>query len=134
MPKTHHIYPPLLERARELRQPQTPAEATLWQYLRNRNLVYKFRRQHPIDRFIIDFYCAEARLCIEIDGGSHFETEQAEYDAVRTEFLQQLDYKVIRFTNDDVRHNIHAVVNEIITQVEMRIAPHPSSPLRGEEI
>ena len=70
----------------KLRHPQTPAEATLWQHLRNRNLGYKFRRQHPIDRFIIDFYCAEAKLCIEIDGSSHFETEQEEYDKARTEF------------------------------------------------
>lgn len=134
MPETHRIYPPILERARELRQPQTPAEATLWQHLRNRNLVYKFRRQHSMDRFIIDFYCAEAKLCIEIDGGSHFETKQAEYDAIRTGFLEQLGYKLIRFTNDDVRYNIHAVVDKIIRQVEIRIAPHPSSPLRGEEI
>jgi very-short-patch-repair endonuclease len=132
MPKTHRIYPPLLERAREFRQPQTPAETTLWQHLRNRNLIYKFRRQHPIDRFIIDFYCAEARLCIEIDGGSHFETEQAKYDAVRTKFLEQMGYKVIRFTNEAVRYNIHAVVDEIIKQIEMRIAPHPN-PLPGGE-
>jgi very-short-patch-repair endonuclease len=132
MQKTHRIYPLILQRARELRQPQTPAEATLWQHLRNRNLVYKFRRQHPIDRFIIDFYCAEARLCIEIDGGSHFETEQAEYDAVRTEYLEQLGYKVIRFTNNDVRYNIHAVVDEIIKQVEIRISPHPDPLPYGE--
>jgi very-short-patch-repair endonuclease len=126
MPKTHRIYPLLLERAREFRQPQTPAEATLWQYLRNRNLVYKFRRQHPTDRFIIDFYCAEAKLCIEIDGGSHSEIVQTEYDTVRTEFLEQIGYKVIRFTNEDVRYNIHVVVDEIIRQGEMRLAPHPT--------
>jgi very-short-patch-repair endonuclease len=132
MPKTHRIYPPILERAREFRQPQTPAEATLWQHLRSRNLVYKFRRQHPIDRFIIDFYCAEAKLCIEIDGSSHFETEQTEYDAARTEFLEQLSCKVIRFTNADVRYNIHAIVDEIIRQVEMRIAPHPGPLPCGE--
>lgn len=126
MQKTHRIYPLILERARELRQPQTAAEATLWHHLRNRNLIYKFRRQHPIERFIIDFYCAEAKLCIEIDGDSHLKAEQAEYDAARTEYLEQLGYKVIRFTNDDVRYNIHAVVDEIIKQVEMRIAPHPA--------
>jgi very-short-patch-repair endonuclease len=132
MSETHRIYPPILEHARELRQPQTPAEATLWQHLRNRNLVYKFRRQHPIDRFIIDFYCAEARLCIEIDGGSHLEAEQIKYDAARIGFLEQRGCKVIRFTNADVRYNIHAVIDEIIRQVEMRVAPHPS-PLPGGE-
>lgn len=132
MPKTHRIYPPLLERARELRQPQTPAEATLWRNLRNRNLLYKFRRQHPIDRFIIDFYCAEAKLCIEIDGGTHFESEQTTYDALRTEYLEQLGYKVIRFTNEEVRYHLQAVADEIVRQVEMRIAPHPDHLPYGE--
>jgi len=121
MEKRHHIYSPILLRARELRQPQTPAEATLWRQLRGRNLGYKFRRQHPIDRFIIDFYCAEAKLCIEIDGSSHFEKEQEEYDKARTEALQDLGYQVVRFTNKDVRYNIHAVVDEIVRVVEKRI-------------
>ena len=121
MNKLHRIYPPILLRARELRHPQTPAEANLWRHLRDRNLGYKFRRQHPIDRFIVDFYCAEAKLCIEIDGGSHFESEQEEYDNARTEILEELGYQVIRFTNEDVRYNIHAVVDEIIRVVESRI-------------
>ena len=82
MHNRHRVYPPVLLRSRELRHPQTPAEATLWRHLRGRNLVYKFRRQHPLDRFIVDFYCPEAKLCIEIDGGSHFETEQEEYDKI----------------------------------------------------
>ncbi len=118
METRHRIYPPLLQRAREMRQPQTPAEATLWRAIRGRNLGYKFRRQHPIDHFIIDFYCAEAKLCIEIDGASHFEPEQGAYDAARTTFLEELGYKMIRFTNDDVRYNIHAVIDEIIKTIE----------------
>jgi very-short-patch-repair endonuclease len=121
MGKRHRIYPPVLLRSRELRHPQTPAEATLWRHLRNRNFGYKFRRQHPIDRFIIDFYCAEAKLCIEIDGSSHFEKEQGEYDKARTEILEELGYQVIRFTNNDVRYNIHVVVDEIVRAVEKRI-------------
>ena len=111
--KRHRIHPILRQRARELRQPQTPAETTLWRYLRNRNLGYKFRRQHPIAQFIIDFYCAETKLCIEIDGSQHFEPDQAAYDQARTEYLQELGYTVIRFTNDDVRYKIHAVAEEI---------------------
>ena len=121
MDKRHRIYPPVLLRSRELRHLQTPAEATLWQNLRNRNLGYKFRRQHPIDRFIVDFYCAEAKLCIEIDGGSHFEKEQEEYDKARTEFLEALGYQVVRYTNNDVRYNIHAVVDQIIRTAEKRL-------------
>jgi very-short-patch-repair endonuclease len=62
-----------LQLARELRHPQTPAEATLWRAICNRNLAYKFWRQHPIDRFVIDFHCAQAKLCIEIDGASHLD-------------------------------------------------------------
>lgn len=114
MEKRHRIHPAIRQFARELRQPQTPAEATLWQHLRNRNLEYKFRRQHAIEFFIVDFYCAEVKLCIEIDGDSHLSKEQQEYDAARTEYLESLGRKVIRFTNDNVRYNIHAVVQSII--------------------
>jgi very-short-patch-repair endonuclease len=121
MDKRHRIYPPVLLRSRELRHPQTPAEATFWRHLRDRNLGYKFRRQHPINRFIIDFYCAEAKLCIEIDGSPHLEAERVGYDKVRTKILGELGYQVVRFTNNDVRYNIHAVVDEIVTVVEKRI-------------
>ena len=93
----------------------------LWQYLRGRDLGYKFRRQHPINRFIIDFYCAEAKLCIEIDGSSHLDAEQEAYDKARTKILEELGYQVIRFTNNEVRYNIHVVVDEIVNAVENRI-------------
>jgi very-short-patch-repair endonuclease len=126
METRHRIHPILLERAREMRHPQTPAEATLWHGIRNRNLGYKFRRQHPIDRFIIDFYCAQAKLCIELDGESHLEADQMEYDAARTEYLEYLGYKVIRFTNNDVRYNVQAVVDEIVRVIESRLSsPSP---------
>lgn len=114
MEKRHRIHPIIRIFARELRQPQTPAEATLWKHLRNRNLGYKFRRQHAIKFFIIDFYCAQVKLCVEIDGDTHLEKEQQEYDAARTEYLESLGRKVIRFTNNDVRFNIHAVAQAII--------------------
>ena len=111
---THHRIPPLiLARARELRQPQTPAETRLWQALRNRHFEYKFRRQHPIDRFIVDFYCAQARLCIEIDGDTHSEPSQAAYDAARTQYLQERGYQVIRFSNADVQSGLEAVLEQI---------------------
>jgi len=135
METRHRIHPVILARARELRQPQTPAEATLWQHLRNRKLKYKFRRQHPIYRFIIDFYCAEAKLLIEIDGDSHLGKEQIEYDKARTEYLEELGYKVIRFTNNDVRYTISAVVDKIINTIEKRIeeldTPHPNPLPKG---
>lgn len=129
MGKRLRIHPAIRKFARELRQPQTPTEATLWRHLRNRNLKYKFRRQHPIDFFIIDFYCADAKLLIEIDGDSHSTKEQQEYDKARTEYLEALGYKVIRFTNNDARYNINSVVTVIIEEVEQRIKEsiHPSS-------
>ena len=128
MEKRLRIHPAIRQFARELRQPQTPAETTLWNLLRNRNLKYKFRRQHPIDFFIIDFYCAEAKLLIEIDGSSHLEKEQQGYDQARTEYLEARGYKAIRFTNDNVRYNIHAVVTAIMEEVEKRTEKdNPSS-------
>ena len=130
MQPRHRISPLILQRARELRHPQTAAEATLWRALRSRNLGYKFRRQHPIDRFIIDFYCAQAKLCIEVDGDSHAEASQKEYDAARTPYLKELGYKVIRFTNNDVRYNLNAVIEEILRIIKS-INPTPS-PSQGE--
>jgi very-short-patch-repair endonuclease len=123
MERRHRIYPLLLARAREMRRPQTPAETTLWRALRNRNLKYKFRRQHPIDRFIIDFYCAQAKLCIEVDGSSHLEPSQVEYDAARTAYLEELGYTVIRFRNEDVRYNLDTVVEEIVRKIESILKP-----------
>lgn len=114
MEKRLRIHPSIREFARELRQPQTPAEATLWKHLRNKNLGYKFRRQHAINFFIIDFYCAQVQLCIEIDGDTHLTREQQNYDRVRTEYLESLGRKVIRFTNHDVRFNIQTVVQDIM--------------------
>ena len=141
MEKRHRIPPIILQHAREMRHPQTPAEATVWRYLRNRNQGFKFRRQHAIVRFIIDFYCAELKLCIEIDGDTHVEIDQQEYDTARTEYLELLGRKVIRFTNEDVRYNIQGVVHairEICNELHgkkssnmTRPSPLPS-PLRGE--
>lgn len=120
MPR-HRINPIILAYARELRQPQTPAEATLWRILRNQKLGFKFRRQHPIYRFIVDFYCAKAKLLIEVDGASHLAHSQAEYDKARTEYLEELGYKVVRFTNYDVQYNVNMVVSEILQAIEIRI-------------
>ncbi len=137
--KQHRVYPLLLQAARELRQPQTPAEVKLWSRLRDRQLDgYKFRRQHPIDalnsrarcRFIVDFYCAEAKLCIEIDGDSH--AEQVEYDQARTAYLSELGYTVIRFTNREVFKQFEAVLQRIADECRRLIgdddspSPRPS--------
>ena len=108
----HHVHPAILARARELRRPQTPVEAQLWAHLRNRQWAgLKFRRQYPIDRFIVDFYCAAARLIVEVDGESH--AAQVEYDAARTTWLEAAGYRVLRVTNADVRESLEGVLLRI---------------------
>jgi len=105
---------PLFEQSRRLRRDQTPAERALWEELRNRKLGnYKFRRQHNIANFIVDFYCAEKKLNIEVDGGIH--AKQRDDDLTRTERLVSLGYKVLRFTNWDVEREMELVKGKILT-------------------
>ena len=104
--------PQLVERAKELRKNMTPAEKKLWnEYLRN----FKFRvlRQRPIDRFIVDFYCAELKLVIEVDGNSHFTPEGKDYDLARTKILEGYGLRVMRFTNNQVLNNLEGVCQQI---------------------
>jgi very-short-patch-repair endonuclease len=101
--------------AREMRAQQTAAEAHLWQHIRKDQILgFKFRRQHTIDRFIVDFYCTKAHLVIEVDGSSH--DEQLENDQLRTEFLESRGLRVLRFTNGEVLKQIDAVI-ECIAEV-----------------
>src|SRR5690606_15335291 len=102
----------LLARAKEMRKNPTKAEAKLWEELRNRNLDSKFRRQHPISKYIVDFVCLERELIIEVDGDIH--QYQLGKDAERQLLLEQKKgYTVIRFSNDEVLHNIDEVLSKI---------------------
>jgi very-short-patch-repair endonuclease len=113
-----------------LRRQQTPAEEEIWQRLRNRQLAgYKFRRQHWLHRFVVDFYCHEAGLIIEIDGPIH--DEQEERDASRQEYLETIGLRLIRFSNDRVMNFIEDVLAEI--ERHCRIASSPS-PRSGEGV
>jgi leucyl-tRNA synthetase len=76
--KLHRIHPDILQNARDLRHPLTPAEKKIWRAVRDGQLSFKIRRQHPVGRYIADFYCAEARLVIEIDGESHLVRQRGE--------------------------------------------------------
>ena len=106
--------PELFKRARELGKYLTPAERILWNHLRNRQFKgLKFRRQHPLKHFIADFYCHEAGLVVEVDGGIHESKDQKEYDKDRTVDLNRLGIKVIRFTNREVESNITTVLKRI---------------------
>ena len=90
-------------RAQHLRKQSTAAEQIIWRWLRNRTLFdLKFRRQHPVGAYILDFYCAQLKLCIEVDGGVHQEFSQAIYDVERSGELSKLGVHVVRVRNDDV--------------------------------
>ena len=104
-------------RARSLRKKSTDAEYALWNLLRNRQLVgYKFRRQAPIGRYIVDFLCFERKLVVELDGGQH--QEQANYDAERTRVLESRGYRVIRFWNNLVLEDTDAVLQAVLIALE----------------
>ena len=98
----------------QLRNFGTPAEAVLWKSLqRGRLLEMKFRRQHSIGRYIVDFYCPERRLVIELDGAHHFGPTIEPYEEERTRHLESLNLKVIRFENRDVLENLEGVLEVI---------------------
>ncbi len=103
----------LKENARANRKQQTEAENHLWQELRGSKLSVRFRRQHAIQKFIVDFVCLEAALVVEVDGSIHAEAGQAEYDAGRTHNLQQAGYQILRFTNEQVLHQTAHVLQTI---------------------
>ena len=102
------------EYAREIRQRTTEAEQKLWALLRNRQVKRKkFRRQHAIANYVVDFYCNECKLAIELDGNFHTETKAKEYDASRTALLNELGITVLRFWNEEVINDPSKVLQRI---------------------
>jgi very-short-patch-repair endonuclease len=123
------VPPNVLKSARELRFKQTDAEKTLWFLLRDRRFCgFKFRRQHPIGGFILDFYCHEVRLAIELDGGGHAIEEQTAYDAMRTKELEGAGIRVLRFWNNDVLKDLESVLESIYTELSPSPGLRPPSP------
>ncbi len=101
------------ERARQLRANATEAEVRLWSRIRRKQLEgFRFRRQHPLGRYIVDFFCPEARLIVEVDGGQH--GVENVRDAIRTERLEKRGYSVIRFWNKDVLAQAEDVLASIL--------------------
>jgi len=125
--------PDLLAFARSLRQQQTDAESLMWHLLRDRRLAgFKFRRQHPIDPYVLDFYCDALRLAIELDGGQHNEPQAKQKDADRTRFLNEQGIRVLRFWNHDVLADNSSVL-EAIWNALHDPSPSPLTPLpKGE--
>ena len=104
----------LYQYGRELRQESTKAEKLLWAELRNKKLNgLKFRRQHPIDKFVLDFYCHERKLAIELDGSIHDLKVNKDYDEARTAMLGGLGINTLRFRNEGIVSNIENVLQQI---------------------
>ncbi len=105
--------------ARALRHDLTDAERLLWRHLRNRALYgHKFRRQHPVGRYIVDFVCIEQRVVVEIDGGQH--ATQVVEDEERTVYLESKGFRVLRFWNNDVLTNAEGVLKSIASAMGKR--------------
>lgn len=106
------------EKRKILRENITESESLLWHRIRNRQIMnLKFRRQHGIGEYIADFYCPEIKLVIEIDGAPHFTDEGSDYDRIRTEFMDCLGIKTLRFPNSEVTDNIEEVLKIIKTEI-----------------
>ena len=123
------VYKLMKELQKNRKQQTTEAEQVLWEQLRTKKLSFKFRRQHIVDEFIVDFICIEKRLIIEVDGKYHNTKEQQEADELRTEILNTLGFKVIRFTNEEVIGDIDKVLKHISEELKHRA--ESSLPLEG---
>jgi very-short-patch-repair endonuclease len=127
---------PDIDKSRLLRKNQTDAERKLWSLLRNRHVSdAKFRRQFPVSGYILDFYSPKYKLCIEADGGQHYNESGRASDEIRTQVLSKVGIKVIRFSDRDILNNIEGV-GEVIyrTLLDIKTPSPQSSPQRGEEV
>jgi very-short-patch-repair endonuclease len=130
--------PELMKIAGDLRKSMTPAEKVLWGKLRNRQVKgYRFRRQHPLNDFIVDFFCYDAMLVVEVDGSVHGDDYQNERDIQRTRILNRLGIKEIRFKNNEVLNQTEQIIKQIENQLDNKprnaflSAPTPTLPLQG---
>ncbi len=114
-------YPILKEFARHNRQKMTESEGFLWTALRQNLKGFKFRRQHIIGDYIVDFICLEYKLVIEVDGEYHHTDEQRQEDQIRTNYLQSNGFQVIRFSNEEVKSNIRKIIQIIKEELNNKI-------------
>ena len=113
--------------SRQLRRRQTDCERYLWRFLRDRRFLgLKFRRQHPIGPFVVDFCCLESRVILELDGGQHISAHC--YDRKRSQYLEQEGYRVLRFWDNEVLREVDAVFAKIDSVLK---TPHPALSPRG---
>lgn len=103
----------IITKARALRKEFTKTEKILWEKLRDKKLGTKWRRQHPIDMYILDFYCPQKKFCIELDGSPHKTEENKEYDKYREEYLKNKNIETLRFWNSEIEKNIDVALEKI---------------------
>ena len=123
----------IVANARKLRRSSTDVEKKLWHRIRDKQIEdFRFRRQRPIGKFIVDFICLDARLIVELDGGQHAENTLG--DSKRTEFLESLGYKVVRFWNNEVIENMEGVLDRLREELlsTRSLTPPSALPLAGE--
>jgi ATP-dependent helicase HrpA/adenine-specific DNA-methyltransferase len=112
-------------RARQLRKDDTWAEKLMWRWLRDRRFSgYKFRRQHPLGEYYLDFFCEEAELNVELDGSQHGFPDQRKHDLEREKFLSSYGIKTLRFWNGQLRRNAQSIRDSIFNELQAR-SPHP---------
>ena len=115
----HYNKSAMKQRRKTLRKNLSKAEAIMWNHLSRRQMNgYKFRRQHSVDQYVIDFYCPELKLAIEIDGDSHFMSGAEVQDKIRQEYIESFGIKFLRFTNEDVYKNIDGVCQTVYNKIE----------------
>ena len=114
---------PLVERARRLRRDMSLPEGLLWQQLRGQPGGYKFRRQHPAGFYVLDFFCAEAKLCVEIDGEAHNRGDRPDFDDKRDEWLKLHGVSTLRIPATAVLKNLDGVVFAIVEACSKRVPP-----------
>ena len=116
-------------KARALRRNTTESEKLLWEKIGGNQLSgFRFKRQHPIAHYIVDFYCHKAKLVIELDGGYHNEADQMMYDEIRTEELTDLGLMVLRFSNEEVRNRMEEVIKRISDYLNENLGDSPRPP------
>lgn len=115
----HNYTQRLKTNSRSLRRKSTPQEIKLWARLKDRNFRnLKFRRQHIIDKYIVDFICLEKKLIIELDGCQHKREKDTKYDAKRNEYLKSLGFKVLRFWNNEIDNNLPGIILKIKEKIK----------------
>ena len=131
---TGNSAPDMRARARRLRRDATDAERALWRRLRGKQLEgLKFRRQHAVGRFVLDFYCHECRLAVELDGGQHGEAAHRRRDDTRTAFLERKGVAVLRYSNLEVLQETEAVLEDLRRRAVARRRQPSPNPSRKRE-